>query len=130
MTQAAGVPLTLVTLVTGNSAASREAAIVRRFDPKVSSAFILEGLSSGSGALEALAEQAGFPLVRVAPACMCCIGNLTLRVHLNRLLRQHRPSSITIAVASAEHIGQLRAFLESEPYRDMLSLAPNIQADE
>ena len=121
---------TALTLVTGSTAASREAAIVRHFDPHVSSAFILEGLSSGSGALETLAEEAGFPLVRVAPACMCCIGNLTLSVHLNRLLRQHRPASIIIAVASTEHIEQLRSFLESTSYQGLLSLTPIVQADE
>jgi len=121
---------TTLALVTGNTAASREAAIVQRFDPNISSAFILEGLSSGSGALEALAEDAGFPLVRVAPACMCCIGNLTLSVHLNRLLRQHRPTSLYLAVASTEHIERLRAFLESTSYAGLLSLAPIIQADE
>jgi hypothetical protein len=85
-------------------------------------------LSSGSGRLETLATQAGFPLIRVAPACMCCTGNLTLRVHLNRLLR-HAPEAICISLANDEHIGQLLAFLSSPPYHSLLSLEPVVHGD-
>ena len=120
---------TRLTLVTGKTAASREAAIAEGFNPRVSSAFILEGLSSGSGKLETLAEAADFPLVRVAPACLCCTGNLTLRVHLNRLLR-HPPETLFISIANDEHIEQLRSFLTSPPYANLLSLEPSIQAAE
>jgi hypothetical protein len=120
---------TRLTLVTGKTAASREAAIAERFDPLISSAFILEGLSSGSGRLETLAANAGFPLIRVAPACMCCTGNLTLKVHLNRLLRRP-PQALYLSLASDEHIAQLRAFLASPPYDSLLSLQPNMQAGE
>jgi hypothetical protein len=86
-------------------------------------------LSSGSGQLETLAAQAGFPLIRVAPACMCCTGNLTLRVHLNRLLR-HAPQSIWISLATDEHIGQLTAFLSSPPYDVLLSMEPIVDGNE
>ncbi|HEX7645694.1 MAG TPA: GTPase [Burkholderiaceae bacterium] len=120
---------TRLALVTGRTAASREAAIAERVNPQVSSAFILEGLSSGSGKLETLAEDAGFPLIRVAPACMCCTGNLTLRVHLNRILR-HPPEALFVSVANDAHIAQLRAFLSAPPYANLLSLQPNLQAAE
>jgi hypothetical protein len=86
-------------------------------------------LSSGSDTLETLATQAGYPLVRVAPACMCCTGNLTLRVHLNRILRRP-PEVLVISIANDEHIDQLRAFLTSPTYASLLSLEPIIQVDE
>ena len=60
---------------------------------------------------------------------MCCTGNLTLRVHLNRLLR-HPPQVLYISLATDEHIEQLRTFLTAPPYANLLSLQPNIQADE
>lgn len=120
---------TRLTLVTGKTAASREAAIASRFDPQQSSAFILEGLSSGSDSIETLASQAGFALVRVAPACMCCTGNLTLSVHLNRILRRP-PQRLFISIVNDLHIDQLRAFLTSPPYANLLSLEPILQADE
>jgi hypothetical protein len=120
---------TSLTLVTGKTAAAREAAIAERIDPQVSSAFLLEGLSSGAGRLETLAEQAGFPLIRVAPACLCCTGNLTLRVHLNRMLRR-QPQSIVIGVADDSHIDALCAFLSQPPYDGLLSLQPIVQVDQ
>lgn len=60
---------------------------------------------------------------------MCCMGNLTLRVHLNRILR-HPPERLYLSIASDEHIDRLRDFLSSPPYTNLLSLEPFIQADE
>jgi len=59
---------------------------------------------------------------------MCCTGNLTLRVHLNRLLR-HAPQSICISLANDEHIEQLLAFLSSPPYDKLLSLEPVVHGN-
>jgi hypothetical protein len=120
--------MTTVTLFTGKLAAQREAAIAARLDPTHSSALILEGLASGTATLETVANAAHFPLVRVAPACMCCIGNLTLRVHLNRILRK-APERIFISLASDEHIAQIRNFLSAPSYDALLTLAETVDCN-
>lgn len=120
--------MTTVTLFIGKLAAQREAAIAARLDPAHSTALILEGLASGTANLETAAAAANFPLVRVAPACMCCIGNLTLRVHLNRILRT-APERIYISLASDEHIAQIRSFLSAPPYDALLTLDETVNGN-
>ncbi|MDK6078577.1 GTPase [Massilia varians] len=120
-----------VTLVTGPSAGAREAAIASLLDAAAStsppvgfSAVILEGLASGSSPIPDLSSVR---LVRLAPGCVCCTGNLVLRVTLNRLLRQG-PERLFIGVASSEHLDQLRSWLQAAPYDQLLALNPTVQA--
>lgn len=108
-----------VTLVTGRQAAKREAAIAGAIDPARQTALILEGLPTGSSSL--FEEQANLKQVRIAPGCLCCTGNLTLRVTLNRLVRQ-APDDVFISLATDTHLEQLRQFLASPPYDDLLQL--------
>jgi hypothetical protein len=117
-------------LVLGASAASREAAIARAIASENSSstprsaavAVILEGLPDGSPVLEA-SDQ--ILISRIAPGCLCCAGNLVMRVTLNRLLRQ-RPSRLFIGVAGTAHLDQLRSWLSSTPYDQLLALTPDL----
>lgn len=69
----------------------------------------------------------GLQVLRIAPGCLCCDGNLVLRVTLNRLLRQ-RPGRLFIGVASSEHLDQLRSWLAAPPYDQLLALSPTVQA--
>lgn len=135
-----------VTLVTGASAAAREAAIAAAIRPAAAApapasapngtiALILEGLPSGlsqpAAALDPQHNPALAQAARIAPGCLCCVGNLTLKVTLNRILR-HQPQClqcIYISLASATHIGQLRAFLSSPPYDSLLSLTDDLTTD-
>jgi hypothetical protein len=118
-----------VTLVTGSSAARREQAIFDRLALPDShpgdapSAVILEGLAPGNSPLDTLPAQV--LCARIAPGCLCCAGNLVLRVTLNRLLRQ-RPERLFIGVARSEHLDQLRSWLQSEPYDQLLRLTPDL----
>jgi hypothetical protein len=134
-TSASGARVT-TTLVTGASAQAREAAIAAALlhpsvDPAADphrpamTAIILEGLASGSSPLDALSD--GVQPVRIAPGCLCCTGNLVLRVTLNRLLRQ-RPERLFIGVARGEHLDQLRSWLQFEPYDQLLRLTDDIKA--
>jgi G3E family GTPase len=117
------------TLVTGSSAEARERAIHEQLilsnlhHNGAKSAVILEGLASGNSPLDTL--PAHVLRARIAPGCLCCAGNLVLRVTLNRLLRQ-RPERLFIGVARSEHLDQLRSWLESEPYDQLLRLTPNL----
>ena len=119
---------TVLTLVTGAGAATREAAIAARLSDLHEDgmqAIILEGLASGLSPLDDLPPEQ--TVARIAPGCLCCTGNLVLRVTLNRLLRQ-RPHRIFIGVADSEHLDQLRSWLQSEPYDPLLRLTSDLNA--
>ncbi len=142
-------------LVTGSTAAAREAAIAALlampFDAASASpasvsslaadgatspasrlpapaipfdAVILEGLGVAATPLE---TGPGLQVMRIAPGCLCCDGNLVLRVTLNRLLRQ-RPRRLFIGLASSEHLDQLRSWLAAPPYDQLLALEPTVHA--
>ena len=132
---------TLLTLVTGGSSALREAAIVRLIDLHhldlhhldqnhrgqdhggSVNAVMLEGLPDGHAPLT---PSETLLLHRIAPACLCCTGNLVLRVTLNRLLRRP-PERLFISLADAGHVDALKAWLSAAPYQSLLSLGPDLE---
>ncbi len=119
---------TLTTLVTGPTAGVRERAIAAALRPGEDTAIILEGLADGTSPLAGFDGSAWQPaLHRIAPGCLCCAGNLVLRVTLNRLLRRP-PARLFISLADAAHVGQLRIFLSAPPYDSLLSLCSDIAA--
>jgi hypothetical protein len=121
--------LVTTTLVTGPSAGGREQAIFERLQLSnlhhtgAKSAVILEGLAPGNSPLDSL--PAHVLCARIAPGCLCCAGNLVLRVTLNRILRQ-RPEYLFIGVARSEHLDQLRSWLQAEPYDQLLRLTSDV----
>ena len=127
MTPAAPTARVRVTLVTGATLAGREARIaadMAQHAPGLRSAAILEGLPHGQTILY---PSAMLDVHRVAPACLCCTGNLILRVTLNRILRS-RPDQLYIGVANPEHLDQLRSWLQQPPYDQLLELTPDLCA--
>jgi G3E family GTPase len=107
------------TLVTGPSAREREQAIAQLLHQNGAfSAVILEGLPDGQPVLH---PSPTLLIERIAPGCLCCTGNLVLRVTLNRLLRRS-PAKLVIGVANAGHLDQLRSWLQSPPYDQLLDL--------
>jgi hypothetical protein len=129
------IPTTPVTLVTGGTAGAREAAIVAALFNNIADAasdinrhpsIILEGMPHGTDSFADAAKR--FPhltIVRIAPGCPCCNGNLTMRVTLNRILR-HRPDALYISLATSTHLDQVRAFLTQDPYDKLLHSAKDI----
>ena len=116
-------------IVTGATAAAREAAIAAALDDPATPrgeavAIILEGLPSGSSPLE---NSDKLLISRIAPGCLCCAGNLVMRVTLNRLLRQ-RPARLFIGVAATTHLDQLRSWLSGTPYDQLLALLPDLHS--
>ncbi|MBY0557742.1 MAG: GTPase [Burkholderiaceae bacterium] len=115
-------------LVTGTG---REALIAARLaqDGQLNTVVILEGLPSGQAALADLAEVAAHPaplqVLRIAPGCLHCSGNLILRVTLNRVLRRP-PQRLYLGLASAEHLALLRDFLSAPPYATLLDLQADL----
>lgn len=121
--------MTLVTLVTGLRAATRETAVAAALDDAVTTALILEGMPDGSSRLDVLAMQDTLHVARIAPGCLCCVGNLTLRVTLNRILR-HPPARLYISLADSTHLEQIRSFLSAPPYDTLLALTDVMRCDD
>lgn len=115
------------TLVTGATPSRREAAIAEALNNASDVAVILEGLPDGVQPLEDLQHLPGLHVTRIAPGCLCCTGNLTMRVTLNRMLRR-RPARLYIGLSSSEHLARIREFLNQPPYASLLMLTPDITA--
>lgn len=121
-----------VTLVTGGRAGAREAAIAAALAPGLRAAVILEGLADANGALAdpTTTPPAGaLQVQRIAPGCLCCTGNLVLRVTLNRILR-HPPQQLFISLADVAHVAVLRAWLSAPPYDGLLRLVSDLRVPD
>ncbi|QAU33155.1 GTPase [Janthinobacterium sp. 17J80-10] len=116
-----------LTLVTGADAFLRESRIAAALDAGVRTAVILEGLPTGATPFDEVLPS-WLTIVRVAPGCICCTGSLTMRVTLNRLLRQH-PERLYISLADSSHLQQIRQFLQQEPYDKWLGLTKELTLD-
>ncbi len=116
--------VTAATLVIGARASLREVAIAQNIanTPTSSIAVILEGMPDGTSCLE---SSSTILISRIAPGCFCCIGNLTLRVTLNRILRCP-PARLYISLAQVTHLDQLRLFLTEAPYDTLLALTADM----
>lgn len=117
--------MTLTTLVTGCSAPARETAIASLLDGYGSTALILEGMPNGIDRFAPIGHAKKLQIARIAPGCVCCTGNLTMRVTLNRILR-HAPDRLYIGVATADHLQGIRHFLSQAPYSTLLELTPDL----
>lgn len=118
---------TLVTLVTGASAAQREQAIAARLVPAFQTAVILEGFPDGTSPLQNLEHSSHLKIFRIAAGCLCCTGNLVMRVTLNRILRDP-PQRLFLSIADATHLEALRNFLTAAPYDGLLVLTEDCLA--
>lgn len=126
---AGGAPLTSLRLIAGGRVGAREAAIAAALAAGKSAAVILEGMPDGQStlrdALEQTAPQCAPVLLHLAPGCLCCAGNLVLRVSLNRVLRR-RPEQLFIGLADPAHLEQLRLWLSSAPYDSLLHIGADL----
>lgn len=123
MSSTAVLPRVTASLVTGPTASARERLIAAHLPPGAAvSAVLLEGLPGGHAII---AASPTVLIERIAPGCLCCTGNLVLRVTLNRLLRR-RPERLYIGLATTEHLDQLRSWLQNPPYDQLLELTPDL----
>jgi hypothetical protein len=142
MNGAAALSRVTTTLVTGASARPREQLIAAQLSlhpPRVQDrvgtpgtpdtpgapapiAVLLEGLPDGT---VTISPSPSVLIERIAPGCLCCTGNLVLRVTLNRLLRR-RPERLYIGLAATAHLDQLRSWLQQPPYDQLLELTPDL----
>ncbi len=127
MSSISPLPRTTTSLVTGATAGARERLIAAQLPPATDGAcraVLLEGLPDGH---TILIPSSTLLIERIAPGCLCCTGNLVLRVTLNRLLRR-RPERLYIGLATTEHLDQLRSWLQQPPYDQLLELTPDLHS--
>ncbi len=105
----------------------REAAIAALIEPGIRTALILEGLPNGKSSLDDISHDPSLQIARIAPGCLCCTGNLTMRVTLNRMLRRP-PERLYIGLATPEHLERIRDFLTHAPYDTLLQLTKELHA--
>ena len=118
--------MTELSLVLGGSADDRERAIAADLPPGLACAAIIEGLPSGAAPLNEVPPDVSLVVVRVAPGCPCCTGNLTMRVTLNRVLRRS-PARLYLSLSDATHREQVLMFLQAPQYLDLLAIGPDLQ---
>jgi hypothetical protein len=115
--------ITELTLVAGGSYAEREAWIATtlqntpRYTDQKKFGVLLEGLPSGSMALQ---SSSLLQIERIAPGCFCCIGQIAMRVSLNRLLRQQL-GHLFIAINDERHLSSFHASLSQAPYAELIN---------
>jgi hypothetical protein len=118
--------MTVLSLVLGGSADDRERAIAADLPPGLVCAAIIEGLPSGAAPLNEISPEVSLEVIRVAPGCPCCTGNLTMRVTLNRVLRRS-PARLYLSLSDASHREQVLLFLQAPQYLDLLAIGPDLQ---
>jgi len=118
--------MTVLSLVLGGSANDRERAIAADLPSDMACAAIIEGLPSGAAPLNELPPEVSLDIIRVAPGCPCCTGNLTMRVTLNRALRRS-PERLYLSLSDATHREQVLLFLQSPQYVDLLKIGPELR---
>ena len=119
---------TVTHLVYGGARETREQAIAAKTlypEPGSTAVAILEGLAlSGEG----IESSGSLKVIRIAPACPCCTGNLTMRVTLNRVLREP-PAMLFLGLSDASHLESVRRFLQQEQYCGRLQLGPDVDCE-
>ena len=118
--------MTELSLVVGGRGDDRERAIAAAVPAGVACAAIIEGIPSGAAPLNEVPPDVSLVVVRVAPGCPCCTGNLTMRVTLNRVLRRS-PARLYLSLSDATHRDQVLMFLQAPQYLDLLAIGPDLQ---
>lgn len=117
----------VVTIRAARGAAAQQAALrdwlvtqadlsCRHREPPVA-AVIAEGVFT------ALSAPAGVVIEQIATGCVCCVGQIALRVTLTRVLRQHRPAKLLLLLASGEHSDRVRRMLQEDQFATVLRLS-------
>jgi hypothetical protein len=110
--------MTTLRLVYGANQSEREHAIKTQINPTLFTMALLEGGAMDNAPLDSLAS---IKVVRMAPGCPCCSGNLTMRVMLNRALKE-KPDLIFLSLANTLHLTAIRDFLQEDQYSGRLDL--------
>ncbi len=113
--------MTIVTPVYGGTSKAREAAIAARVTDGIKTAAIIEGFAGIGVLTDGLAPSTDLQLIHLAAGCLCCTGQLAMRVTLNRLLR-NQPDQIYLSLANSEHLTGVINFLKEDQYHRRLKI--------
>jgi hypothetical protein len=95
-------------------------AAIRVAAPGGQQALLDDWLARSPDGRRAVIAESGFvpleapddvPLACLAPGCVCCVGQVPLRVMLTRTVRMHRPDDLLLLLATADHLPRVRALL-------------------
>jgi Fe-S cluster biogenesis protein NfuA len=117
--------MTTLRLVYGANQSQREQAIKNQINPTLFTMALLEGGAVDNAGLDSLAT---IKVVRMAPGCPCCSGNLTMRVMLNRALKE-KPDLVFLSLANSMHLTAIRDFLQEDQYSGRLNLGFDIDCE-
>src|SRR5437016_14401311 len=95
--------------------ASRALALAQQH-PAQAWSVLLEG---GPGTFSA---PPGVILHQLAAQCVCCVGQLPLRVTLARIIRLEKPQRLILEVTHTEHLAQIANLLRSGNFGEHLRL--------
>jgi hypothetical protein len=114
--------MTLLRLVYGANQSVREQAIKTQVNPELFTIALLEGMAFNHASLDPLES---LKVVRMAPGCPCCTGKLTMRVMLNRALKE-KPDHLFLSLANSAHLVSVRDFLQEDQYCGRLELGVDL----
>jgi hypothetical protein len=63
------------------------------------------------GAFSTLEVPPEVPVTRLGGGCVCCMGQVPLRVGLTRMVRATRPDAVLLVLSRGEHLARVRALL-------------------
>lgn len=113
--RAAPVPLTVLYRQPGEAALSRVDGLLAERPPGARWALIVE---EGDTRLEA---PAGTTLHQLLPGCVCCAGQLALRVTVARVLRRERPDALVLELAPGTHREAVERLLTGGTFSGLLA---------
>lgn len=100
-----------VTLRAARGQAAQQAALDAWIDARRAAADGRGLAVVAEGAFFELRCPAGVVLARLAPGCVCCVGEVPLRTTLTRIVRVHRPAELLLLIAADEHLERVRRLL-------------------
>lgn len=100
MTALAGIPTVVLSGARGAGKTTLLARLLAARPPEERRAVLLT--ESGEAALPTLPAVI---VAEAAPGCVCCVGQVALRVALTRLLREARPERLYVELTEPAHLG-------------------------
>jgi len=100
-----------VTLRTARGRAAQQAALDAWIDARRAASDGRKLAVIAEGAFFELSCPPGVALARLAPGCVCCVGEVPLRTTLTRIVRSHRPAELLLLIAADEHLERVRRLL-------------------
>ncbi len=108
-------PLIALTLRVANGAAAQQATLDAWLDEPAERATRSDETRRvviAQTAFSDLQAPLAVVVVRLAAGCVCCVGQLPLRVTLTRVIRQ-RPDAILLLLANEQHASEVRPLLQT-----------------